>query len=73
MNHIKSHQFKSVRAVRIWGVTVTAPFRQEEVEMGRQRPQIWSKGPRVNPNPAGMEEDERLTCALLIVPGTNAI
>jgi hypothetical protein len=73
MDHIKSHQFKAVRAVRIWRVAVTAPFRQEDVEMGRQRRQIGSKRPRVNANPAGMEQNEWLTHALFVVPGTNSI
>src|SRR5260370_37413552 len=41
--------------------------------MGRQRRQIWFKRPRVNPTPAGMEQNEGLTCALLVVPGTNSI
>src|SRR5579859_151904 len=45
MDHILSHQLKTIRAVRIWCVAVTAPFRQEDVEMGRQRRQIWSKRP----------------------------
>src|SRR5712691_9516591 len=73
MDRILSHQFIPVRAVRIWRVAVTAPFRQEDVEMGRQRWQIWFKRPRVNPNPAWMEQNEGLTCALLVVPGTNSI
>ncbi len=73
MDRILSHQFIAVRAVRIWRVAVTAPFRQEDVEMGRQRRQIWFKRPRVNPNPAGMEQNEGLTCALLVVPGTYSI
>src|SRR5260221_4090280 len=41
--------------------------------MGRQRRQIWFKRPRVNPNSAWMEQNEGLTCALLVVPGTYSI
>jgi hypothetical protein len=73
MDRILCHQFIRVRAVRIWRVAVTAPFWQEDVEMGRQRWQIWFKRPRVHPNPAGMEQNEWLTCSLLVVPGTNSM
>jgi hypothetical protein len=73
MDRILSHQFIAVRAFRIWRVAVTTPFRQEDAEMGDQRRQIWFKRPRIDPNPAWMEQNKGLTCALLVVPCMNSI
>src|SRR5437764_2033239 len=52
MDRILSHQFIAVRAVRIWRVAVTAPFRQEDMEMGSEGRQVWLKRPRAPPHPA---------------------
>ena len=68
-DRVLAHQLVGDRARDIWRAPLATPLRRVDVEVGRERGEIWRPCPRSSS--AGVQQHKRLAVAMLVIPGAD--